>query len=112
MWVHGHCGQTLTCKAARLSDRTNEPLHALRLLQQVAQVLVELGALQLGNIGVQGLLQVAAVEELGVLKARLKHCFITCAALLAYTPCNPPPKLRHVIGDEHHLMERRPKSAY
>ena len=51
-------------------------LHPLSLLQQVAQVLVELGALQLWDEALQGLLEIAVVEELSVLKARLEHCFI------------------------------------
>ena len=51
-------------------------LHPLSLLQQISQVLVELRALQLWDKVLQGLLEIAVVEELSVLKARLEHCLI------------------------------------
>ena len=59
-----------------MCQRPHKLLHPLSLLQQVSQVLVKLRALQLWDRVLQGLLEIAVVEELGVLKARLEHCLV------------------------------------
>ncbi len=59
-----------------MCQRPHKLLHPLSLLQQISQVFVELCALQLRDKALQGLLEIAIVEELSVLKARLEHCLI------------------------------------
>ena len=48
-------------------------------VMHVAQLLLECGAFQLGQVVLQAVLQVFLVKELGIFEARLKHRLIACA---------------------------------
>lgn len=66
----------LTGKPGCFSQRSDQAGDALCLVQQGSQRLVELGASQLWYISLQRLLEIGAVEELGIFKARLQYCLV------------------------------------
>ena len=68
-----------TCEARGRRQGPDERGDALALLQQAAQVLVELRARQLGQEVAQRLPQVRLVEEGRVLEARAQHRLVACA---------------------------------